>query len=152
VYIKHNQTGFVLKRLLIIAVILTVIIIGVFSVLNYREKQASSPENRSKAFIQAVVKGEADVSYDMFATANKTYTPLNSWKLTVARITKYYQGDPQPVATTNDKVASSNGVRQFRYRIAGKDGTYILTVFMTNSDGQWRVLQFNSAREKAINR
>ncbi len=138
------------KRLAVIVVamvLLGMMIAGVIIFGPNRDK-SSGAKRVSDKFVEEVVAGQADDSYQMFSAASKNYTTADTWKQTVSRIKSHYKGEASAVETAQPESTEKSEVRHYNYRIAATDGgNYVLTVFVTNSDGPWQVLQFNSAKE-----
>ncbi len=135
------------KRVLILVVAAVVVGVVIASLLI---GGGSDPARQaSDTFVKEVANGQADESYNLFSSNNKAFTSLNAWKVTVSKLHANYKEKPSYSTSVLEKNPGKIEVRQYKYGVSGNDGNYVLTVFMTNSDGPWQVLQFNSTKEAA---
>lgn len=128
-------------------VLLGIMIAGVI-IFGPKKDESSKAKRVSDNFVKEVVAGQADESYKLFSTDSKGFTTPDTWRATVARIKSNYKGEATTVETTQPESTTKPETHQFKYTVAATDGgNYVLSVMMTDSDGQWQVLQFNSAKE-----
>ncbi len=141
------------KRLIVIVaaiVILGLMLAGIF-LFGPKSKGSGGAKRVSDTFIKEIVAGQADESYQLFSSSSKAYTTSDSWKATVSRLKTSFTGDAADIETVQPKTTEKIEVHTFKYRITGTDnGNYILSVYITNADGPWHVLQFNSTKETTV--
>lgn len=131
------------KKILVIAVVFLVAIIGITAVFRTISSKSQTAEARkvSDQFIDYTLQGKYNESYKLFSAQAQKDLPQSSWREKVAQLALFFTARK---STYLDASSGGKNTRIIRYTVDGNDGTYTFTVTLVNNDGVWQVDVFDS--------
>lgn len=106
--------------------------------------QEQSHQNQRKklanTFVQDVLAGNADDSYNLFSTSAQNTQTTDDWNAQVSKLSSFFKGKSPHL----DKINTTQNSTEVDYSITGKDGNYIFTVTLVTSKAGLQVQSFTS--------
>ena len=107
-------------------------------------KQSVASRKASDQFVQALLSGDVDASYNLFSSQTRQNLSHGQWSDEIAQLSLFFTAR-KPVFSSLSVPAK--GAVLAVYKIPGNDGQYTFSVHLTKQGGSWYVVYFSSTRQ-----
>ena len=149
-YIKNDQSGSVLKKLIIAAVALTVAVIIAASLVSYFNNRKNGPAGRTNTFVKLMSANDTTDSYNMFTKRLKSKVTIQAWQQQLSEGIGKQHAQAKLLSTDTlqgsaEAYGKATELRRSFYSFAFDNGkTYKTYIIVLNEDGQWKVDELDS--------
>lgn len=138
---QKNWKKIILVIIAVIVVLFVILMLAVVSATN-------APKKISDELVSDIQTKNSDAVYNLFSTQAKTAVNRIDIKTAVDQIGPILSGKPKTISKEIKGETGSAASAKVVYDIHGSDGlTYRLTVNLVKDGSDWKILNFESARQ-----
>ena len=141
---KSAKKSSLMKKLLII---FGVIITFIIAIIIFASMATSAPLKVSDEFIKEIQAGNSTAAYDLMSAEAQNTTSSSEFEAVVDQISPILNGTPK---VQDKQVSAETGkttTAEIIYDITGTDGTYKVTVRLSENNSKWQVQAFESDKK-----